>query len=90
MPPEICENCGANVPPNAIVCPKCGTDEETGWNENVHTQGLGLPDEDFDYDEFIEREFGDDKPGVIPHSLHWFWWLVGISLIGALICMWVL
>ena len=90
MPPAYCPNCGAAVSPNAAACPECGADEKTGWNEDAHAQGLNLPEEDFDYDEFIEREFGDDKLEVIPHSLHWFWWLVGIGLIGALIYMWVL
>ena len=90
MPPAYCTNCGAAVSPNAIACPECGADKETGWNEDAHAQGLDLPEEDFDYDEFIEREFDEDKLEVIPHSLHWFWWLVGIGLIGALVYMWVL
>ena len=90
MPSAYCPNCGAAISLNAAACPECGTDEETGWYDDAHVQDLSLPDEDFDYDEFIEREFDEDKLEVIPQSLHWFWWLVGIGLIGALIYMWVL
>ncbi len=87
MPPAYCPNCGAAISPNAAACPECGADEETGWNEDAHAQGLGLPDQDFDYDEFVDREFNEPKREVKPRGLHWFWWLVGI---GALIYMWVL
>jgi hypothetical protein len=58
--PEICPACGAEVPRNAIACPECGADENTGWNEEAsRLDGLGLPDDDeFDHDKFIETEFG--------------------------------
>ena len=90
MPAAYCPNCGAASSPNAAACPECGADEETGWNDDAHAQDLSLPDQDFNYDEFIEREFGEPKREVKPRGLDWFWWLVGIGLIGALIYMWVL
>ena len=90
MPPAFCPNCGAAVPSGARTCSECGADEETGWNEDAHAQGLGIPDEDFDYDEFVEREFGEEKPSVKAQGLHWFWWLVGLWLLTALIMQWVL
>ena len=83
MRPEICPNCGAEVPPNAKACPECGSDEETGWSEQAQATGLDLPEENFDYEEFVQREFGT-KPTPVPHGLHWFWWLVGIGLLLAL------
>ncbi|SVB75002.1 uncharacterized protein METZ01_LOCUS227856 [marine metagenome] len=46
---------------------------------------MGIPDEDFDYDGFVEREFGEEKPSVKPQGLHWFWWLIGLGLLAALI-----
>lgn len=88
MPPAFCPNCGVAVPEDAAACPECGADEETGWSDNAYTQGLGLQDEDFDYDKFVEREFGQEKREVIPSGLHWFWWLVGVGLLAALIWMW--
>ena len=90
MAPDCCPNCGAAVPANTAACPECGADEDTGWSEDAHAQGLGLPDEEFDYDEFVEREFGKEKPEVVPTGLHWFWWVVGVGLLAALIWMWVL
>ncbi len=90
MPLAFCPNCDTAVPSDARACPECGADEETGWSEDAHAQGLGIPDEDFDYDGFVEREFGEEKPSVKPQGLHWFWWLVGLGLLTALIMQWVL
>lgn len=83
MPPEICPNCGAEVPPSAKACPECGSDEQTGWSEAAETGGLDLPEEHFDYDEFVKREFGGDRP--MPHGIHWFWWLVAVLLVLGLL-----
>ena len=87
MPPEFCDHCGADIPPNAAACPECGADEHSGWTDHGH-QGLNLPDEDFNYDEFISREFDEGKKAVVPQGLHWFWWIVGLGLVAALIWMW--
>jgi hypothetical protein len=62
MTPEFCPHCGAELPPRARVCPECGSCEETGWSETACAQGLGLPDEEFDYDAFVREEFG---PGPV-------------------------
>lgn len=83
MPPQVCPNCGAAVPRSAKACPGCGSDEQTGWSDEVHASGLDLPDEKFDYGEFVNREFGRETPK--PHGLHWAWWLVGIALLIALL-----
>ena len=85
MPPEYCENCGEAIPQNAAACPGCGADEHTGWADSAYQD----PDEEFDYDDFVAREFGEEKPNVMPKGLHWFWWLVGVGLVVALIWMWV-
>ena len=77
--PETCPNCGAEVPPNARACPACGADEQTGWSEEAHIGGLDLPDDSFDYDKFVDREFGKKK--VLPFGISWFWWLVAIVLV---------
>lgn len=83
MPPEICPNCGAEVPRHAKACPECGSDEKTGWSEQARNDGLDLPDEHFDYEEFTEREFGGKR--VLPRGLHWFWWLVAVALLLSLL-----
>jgi ribosomal protein L40E len=80
MPPETCPQCGADVPPEARACPECGADEHTGWSEAARYGGLGLPDESFNYEDFVEREFGRAKP--VPRGIHWFWWLVALVILG--------
>ncbi|HVZ40112.1 MAG TPA: zinc ribbon domain-containing protein [Candidatus Kapabacteria bacterium] len=39
-----CRHCGADIPPNASVCPECGSDESTGWADNANSYGA-LPAE---------------------------------------------
>lgn len=75
--PETCPNCGADVPRNAKACPECGSDESTGWSDDAHTQSLDLPDEEFNYDEFVQREFG--KPKRSKRQL--LWWSVAVILL---------
>lgn len=82
MPPETCPNCGADVPPRARACPECGACEQTGWSEEAGTGNLGLPEEGFDYDDFVKREFGSKR--ALPHGIRWFWWAVGLILAGLL------
>ena len=81
MPPEICPQCGALVPPKAKACPECGSDEQTGWSEEATGQRLDLPDEEFDYDKFVKEEFGP-KPGprARPRGIKWLWWVVALGL----------
>jgi len=73
MPPEICPNCGAEVPLRARACPECGADEQTGWSE----------DEEFDYDEFVKEEFGP-KDRIRPTGVSWIWWVTALILLAAL------
>jgi zinc-ribbon domain len=87
MPPETCPNCGAEVPPGAKACPECGSDEQTGWSEGAHHDNLNLPGENFDYNDFVKREFGGEP--TVPRGIHWFWWLVAILVIAALLFLWL-
>jgi uncharacterized membrane protein YvbJ len=87
MSPGTCPNCGADVPRRARACPQCGADDQTGWSEAAQTSGLDLPDEEFDYDDFVKREFGGRKP--IPRGIHWFWWLVALGLVIAFLVFWI-
>jgi hypothetical protein len=86
MAPEICPNCGTEVPPRARACPECGADEHTGWSEAARTDGLELPDENFDYKDFVKREFGGKS--AVPRGLHWFWWVVGLVLLVVILAFW--
>ena len=55
-----CPVCGEDVKVGAHSCPGCGADERTGLHGNVAPyDGAGLPDDDFDYKEFVDKEFGE-------------------------------
>jgi hypothetical protein len=83
-PPDTCPNCGADIPAGAKACPECGADERTGWSDEARTAGLDLPDNAFDYEEFVKREFPSGRKPV-PYGVHRFWWLVAIGLVALLI-----
>lgn len=78
---ENCPNCGADMARNAKVCPECGSDEKTGWSDDADAGGLDLPDDEFNYDKFVENEFGGKKK-IVPRGVHWFWWIVAVILVA--------
>ncbi|MCX8109618.1 MAG: zinc-ribbon domain-containing protein [Verrucomicrobiae bacterium] len=77
--PESCPNCGADVPDGAKACPECGSDESTGWSEQARYDSVGLPDDQFDYEDFVRREF--EANGVKPRGISWFWWVVAAIIL---------
>ena len=79
QPPEICPVCGEDVPRNARACPECGACEESGWSEGAEAiDAVGGGSEEFDYDRFVEEEFG--QPPRKP-AIGWLWWLVALVLL---------
>ena len=59
-----CPVCGEENKPGARSCHACGADERTGFTEDYYenefqSDGFDLPDQDFDYDTFVEKEFGE-------------------------------
>ena len=87
MAPEICPNCGALIEDErALSCPQCGADESTGWGDDATAQTLGLPDADFDYDEYVEREFGtEERNPVKTKGIPWWAWALTLLLVFLLI-----
>ena len=83
----ICPNCGAEVPANARACPECGSDEQTGWSEDAVTGALDLPEDRFEYQEYLKREFG--QPSAVPAGIHWFWWIVALGLVAVFVLFWL-
>ncbi len=79
MSPEVCPNCGADVPRNARACPSCGADEKTGWSESAYASNLGIPEENFNYENFVKEEFASTP--IKPRGIHWVWWLTALLLI---------
>ena len=81
--PPICPNCGAEVPPRAKACPECGSDERTGWSEDAASGDPDLPDKEFNYDEFVEREFGPEP--ARPRQVPIFLWVLGLLALAAIV-----
>jgi uncharacterized membrane protein YvbJ len=87
--PDVCPNCGAEVPRKARACPECGADETSGWSERAKAQHLGLPDDEFDYDRFVQEEFGSTstrptRERLKPRHIAWVWWLVAVLILLAI------
>ena len=81
--PEICPVCGEDVPRDALACPQCGADHNSGWRGDADTyDGADVPEDDFNYEDFVEQEFGSQAK---PTGLRTIWWIVGLILIVALI-----
>jgi hypothetical protein len=75
-----CPGCTKNQPPSRRA--------KKSWQQDAAADGLDLPDEPFDYDEFVAREFGR-----APHrklGVRWYWWLLGVAVLAALIAGWVI
>lgn len=81
--PEFCPHCGAEVRDGARACPECGSDEQTGWSDQAQADRLGLPDESFDYAEFVQRELKGRPPRR--RRWHWLWWPVALATAAALL-----
>jgi hypothetical protein len=76
--PKVCPVCGEDVPPNALACLECGACHNSGWKEDADLHdGLDLPDEEFDYDEYVKQEFGG---GANPAQGKLIWWVTGVVL----------
>jgi uncharacterized membrane protein YvbJ len=88
MPPQVCPNCGADVPNRARACPECGACEETGWSDEAHVGGLDLPGEEFDYDEFVQKEFGPKSK--LPAGISPMWWITAIILLIVFVAFYIL
>ena len=85
--PEVCPVCGEDTPRNALACPECGADHNSGWREDAHTyDAVDLPDEDFNYDEFVQQEFGSSAK---PRAIKTIWWITALLIIIAFIAIYL-
>lgn len=86
-PPEVCPVCGEDVPRKSLACPECGADHNSGWrlDADVH-DGLDLPEEDFDYNDFVRREFGSR---VKPPGIKMIWWITAIIVLALSIALYI-
>lgn len=81
----LCPFC-ENVVRVGRPCPGCAKKarrkqpaKKRAWSQPESHDGLDLPEEDFDYDDFIAREFGKS-----PHratGIKWYWWWLALALL---------
>ncbi|HRJ09817.1 MAG TPA: hypothetical protein PK490_16875 [Prosthecobacter sp.] len=80
-PPGQCPVCGEWVPRGAAACDDCGACAKSGWKDDAETyDGLDLPDEDFDYDDFIKREFDNRARQLGGPTREQLWRWVGLAV----------
>ncbi len=53
------------------------------WEQAVEYDGLDLPDDDFDYREIMDREFGGKPHRRI--GIRWYWWVTALVLLVLMI-----
>jgi hypothetical protein len=84
--PFTCPVCGEEVPPNAKACPECGACDRSGWSGKHDEDGLDLPGDgdDFDYDKFLDEEFGQ---GQRRRGVPLFWWIIAVIVLFAFLAM---
>lgn len=92
MLPEVmtylCPFCGIQARVGKL-CPGCTKKDrkkpakKSSWHQDPSLDGLDLPDENFDSQEFYKREFSH-----LPHQvlgLRWYWWLLGVVVLLGMI-----
>ena len=91
----ICPTCGSEVKVGS-VCPGCvpkrkkrtkkkvgaGPKKRKPWEQDSIYDGLGIPDDEFDYEKYIAREFGKKAHRKI--GIKWYWWVTAVGLVALL------
>jgi uncharacterized membrane protein YvbJ len=71
-----CPHCGAEIRAGAKFCRHCGSSDSDGWRNE---QDWGDDADDFDYEQFVEREFGTSQTNT---AIAPFWrWVAMVLLI---------
>lgn len=70
-----CPHCDKKKRPQRKTAP-----EKKPWEQEETADGLDLPDEDFDYDAFIGREFSKAPHRKI--GISWYWYVVAVLLLA--------
>lgn len=88
-PPGQCPVCGEWVPRGAAACDSCGSCARSGWKSGAGaTDGLDLPDDDFDYDRFVAEEFGQGAPPAADRQNFWRWVAAVLLIVLVLGYLW--
>jgi hypothetical protein len=92
----LCPGCDQEVAVGSRGCPRCSSPHKRRRRSKAAAggggrsreragpaDGLDLPDDDFDYDAFVAREFG-----LKPHrriGIKWYWWVTALILVVLMI-----
>jgi hypothetical protein len=82
-----CPSCGAEVQVGSRGCPQCLSGKGSKWDQDEYLDGVDVPEdqEEFDYNDYIKREFGGRGASRLkPPSIAWKWWITGVLLLGAM------
>ena len=88
----LCPTCGSEVKVGSS-CPGCvpkrskrkrqvgvGPKKRKHWEQEAIYDGSDIPDDEFEYEEFIEREFSNKPHRTI--GIKWYWWVTAFILAG--------
>lgn len=89
----ICPECGDEVRVGSKGCPRCASQQATKkwnspaaepphWEQDETHDGLDLPDEEFDYQKFVQEEFGGPRKVTLKERM---WWVVAVLLLLAML-----
>ena len=92
----LCPGCDKEVRVGSRRCPHCNppakrrkrqqsaaSGSRRSWEQDSAQDGLDLPGGDFDYDDFVAREFGGK-----PHrktGIKWYWWATAVAVLGLIV-----
>jgi hypothetical protein len=78
---KSCAVCSNSAKSNRKKQPRKKKPVKKSWEQDEIYDGLDLPDDDFDYDKFVEDEFGNSDQA--PHrkiGIAWYWWVTALIL----------
>ena len=88
-----CPNCGSPVRAGARFCRQCGASDESGWGEEEWQDedfSGGYGEDDFDYHDYVRREFPDDAAPDPAHQLKRLAFVAVVVLVCLGLLLWML
>lgn len=82
-----CPHCGVPVTSGARMCRACGASADCGWTEDTDTESWSEEADDFNYDEFVAREFPDQFAASNPGMPSWARYVILAVVVSLLLTM---
>jgi hypothetical protein len=92
----LCPGCDKEVRVGSRRCPHCNPPAKCrkrpkatakrarkSWEQDPAYDGLDLPEDDFDHEDFVAREFGR-----APHrrtGIKWYWWVTAVVVLALIV-----